>query len=178
MAIESDEARLWPAVTVTRTIGATPGELWAAISMPGNLELAHPFCDTNPVEVWPGIGARDEIHYLSGWVYRRECTGWIDGVGYDLSVGGAGEQPSHVAWRIATDRSATGEAGASLTITIRPRSIDGIPKVAQRPVQFVYVRRQLRNYLESVVRGFDWYVTTGRPVSRNQFGRHRWFSER
>jgi hypothetical protein len=34
----------------------------------------------------------------------------------------------------------------------------------------------LKKYLESVVRGFEWYVMRGEPVPRNQFGRHPWFS--
>ena len=31
-------------------------------------------------------------------------------------------------------------------------------------------------YLRSVTQGLGWFVTTGQPVSANQFGSHRWFS--
>jgi hypothetical protein len=34
----------------------------------------------------------------------------------------------------------------------------------------------IKSYLSSVLRGFEWYVTRGVPVSDNQFGSHRWFS--
>lgn len=169
----SGDRRLLPAVTVTRSIGAAPADVWAAISAPGNLEYAHPFCARNPVTVWPGSGSRDEVQYLSGWVYERRFTDWIDGVGYDLEIGSQGEQRSRVSWRI-TD----GGAGrADLTITIRPRPIDRVPRLAQRAVQFGYVRPLLRRYLDSVVAGFEWWVTSGEPVPNNQFGRHPWFSE-
>ncbi len=169
----ADTARLWPAVAVTRPIDAAATEVWDVISAPGNLEPTHPFCARNPVESWPGVGSRDTIHYLSGWVYERACIAWHDGVGYDLEVGGEGEQPSRVTWRIA----AVSPTSSTLTITIRPRSIDRVPGIAQALVQRTYVRRQLRSYLESVVCGIEWFVTTGDPVPRNQFGRHRWFSD-
>lgn len=162
-----------PAVTVSRPIAASPAEVWSAISRPGNLAYAHPFCAENPVTAWPGPGSRDEVHYLSGWIYERRFTDWIDGVGYDLRIGSRGEQPSEVSWRITAD----GAARADLTITIHPRRLDRIPGLAQRPVQFAYVRPLLRRYLTSVIRGFEWWVTTGEPVPNNQFGRHPWFSE-
>ena len=160
-------------VTVSRSITASPGDLWAAISAPGNLGYAHPFCAKNPVTAWPGPDAVDEVHYLSGWIYRRQFTDWIDGVGYDLRIGSTGEQPSEVSWRITDGASGR----ADLTITIRPRPLDQIPRLAQRPVQFAYVRPLLRRYLDSVARGVEWWVTTGEPVAKNQFGRHPWFSE-
>lgn len=160
---------------VSRSIAATPSDLWAAISAPGNLEHAHPFCARNPVGEWPGPHARDEVHYLSGWIYRRQFTDWIDGVGYDLTIGSPGEHPSQVSWRIS-DGETSGRA--DLTIAIRPRPLDRIPILVQRPVQFAYVRPLLRNYLDSVVRGFGWWITSGEPVPKNQFGRHPWFSDR
>lgn len=30
--------------------------------MPGNLELCHPFCRSNPVQSWPGKDSIDEVH--------------------------------------------------------------------------------------------------------------------
>lgn len=165
--------RVLTSVTVTRPIAASRADVWAAISAPGNLECAHPYCVRNPVTAWPGPDARDEVHYLSGWVYERRFTDWLDGVGYDLWVGSRGQQPSRVAWRI-TDH---GAQRADLTITLRPRPLDRIPRLAQRPVQLAYVRPLLRRYLDAVGRGFEWWITTGEPVSRNQFGRHPWFSE-
>lgn len=166
-----DEPR---SITRTRSMAASTTDLWEAISAPGNLENTHPFCARNPVMVWPGPRACDEVHDSSGWVYRREFTNWIDGRGYDLLIGGGGEQPSMVSWRID---SGTGD-GSSLTITVRPRSLHGsIPDRPERPAQFACVRPLLRRYLASVLQGVDWYLTTGEPVSKNQFGRHPWFSE-
>ncbi len=163
-----------PPVSRTRTIAADVGDVWTAIATPGSLEHAHPFCARNPVTRWPGPESCDEVHYLSGWIYHREFTDWADGAGYDLRIGSAGERPSLVSWRIAE----RGSASTNLTIKIRPRPLDRIPRLARRATHLGYVRPLLRRYLESVLRGHDWWITTGDPVTRNQFGRHPWFSDK
>jgi hypothetical protein len=161
----------WP-VAVEHPIASPAEELWAAISMPGNLESCHPYCEKNPVEVWPGEGSRDEVHYLSGWVFERRFCRWIDGVGYDLEIGRRGGRSSFVSWRILPG----GDRECNLRIVIYSDVLQGAP-VAIRWLPFVLrLRPMLRRYLSSVVRGFEWYVTRGEPVQRNQFGSHPWFS--
>lgn len=158
----------------TRTIAASADDVWAAISAPGNLEAAHPFCARNPVSVWPGSESRDQIHYLSGWVYERRFKRWIDRVGYDLEIGGHGEPTSFVSWRIdpVDDNTCT------LSITVFPHVLQSWPVAIRWLPHLAYVRPMLRRYLSAVTRGFEWLVTRGEPVSENQFGRHPWFSEK
>ena len=141
--------------------------------MPGNLEPCHPFCARNPIEKWPGVGSRDVIHYLSGWVFERRFTRWIEGVGYDLEIGRSGGASSLVSWRIALIDS----QNCALRITVFPNVLQGIPVAIRWLPHLFRVRPMLQSYLSSVVRGFEWYVTRGEPVARNQFGPHRWFSE-
>ena len=161
----------WP-VSAELPIAAEAEKLWDVISMPGNLELCHPFCAKNPVQVWPGDGARDEIHYLSGWVFERHFCRWIDGVGYDLEIGRSGGPTSFVTWRVKPhdNRSCT------LRIVIYPYLLQHVPQAIRWVPHVVYVAPMLRSYLSSVLRGFEWYVIRGVPVPRNQFGVHRWFS--
>ena len=85
----------WP-VAFDQPISAPAEKVWDAISMPGNLELCHPFCKKNPVEVWPGPDSRDEVHYLNGLIFERQFCGWIDGIGYDLNIGMRGGATSFV----------------------------------------------------------------------------------
>ena len=66
----------WPG-SVERVIEASAQEVWDTITRPGNLELVHPFCAHNPVQAWPGPESRDEVHYLSGWMYERRVREWI-----------------------------------------------------------------------------------------------------
>jgi hypothetical protein len=144
----------WP-VVVSQPIKAPAEKVWDVISMPGNLEPCHPFCSTNPVQVWPGEGSRDKIHYLSGWIYERQFCRWIDGVGYDLEIGRSGGGKSFVSWRIKS----LDNQNCRLKIAVYP-----------------HIRPMLRRYLSSVTRGFEWYISCGKPVPRNHFGEHPWFS--
>ena len=43
------------------------------------------------------------------------------------------------------------------------------------PYKF-YVKPKLRSYLNSVIKGIDWYLRRGEEVPRNRFGKHAWFS--
>lgn len=163
----------WP-VAVTHSIEAPAEDVWAAMSMPGNLELCHPFCAQNPVTVWSQAASRDEIHYLSGWVYERRFIRWIDGVGYDLEVGAQGENKSLVSWRLEEVDHAT----SKLTITVYPQVLQKIPVGLRWIPHVVYIRPMLRRYLSAVIRGVEWFVTRAEPVPRNQFGSHPWFSQK
>jgi hypothetical protein len=161
----------WP-VAVAQAISAPAELVWDAISMPGNLELCHPFCAQNPVEVWPGEGSLDEVHYFSGWVLERRFRRWIDGVGYDLEIGRHGGRSSFVSWRIGSVDS----RNCILRIAIYPHSLQNLPVAIRWLPHILRLGPMLREYLSSVVRGFEWYVIRGDPVTRNQFGSHPWFS--
>ena len=168
---EQLERYKWP-VLVTRTIGASPESIWSAISRPGNLADCHPFCDKNPVYEWPGVGSRDAVYYYSGWVYQREFVNWIDGIGYDLTIGREGGGTSYVSWRIGCDQGGAGK----LSITIYPHILQDIPAAIRWLPHIIYIQPELHSYLTSVVKGFEWFITKGKPVARDQFGSHKWFS--
>lgn len=161
----------WP-VAVTQSIEAAPVEVWEVISKPGNLELCHPFCERNPVQIWPGEDSRDEIHYLSGWIFERRFVRWLDGLGYDLEIGRRGGGTSFVSWRILP----SGEQFCDLRISVYPHVLQNIPAILRWVPFTVRLRPMLKRYLSSVTQGFKWYVTRGEPVPRNQFGTHPWFS--
>lgn len=162
----------WP-VTVAQPISAPGDEVWEIVSLPGNLEYCHPFCAENPVQVWPGEGSRDEVHYLSGWVFERRFCRWIDGVGYDLEIGRRGEESSFVSWRIMP----VDDQNCILRIAVYPYLLQNIPAAIRWLPYRLYIGPMLRRYLSSVVRGFEWYLIQCEPVPRNQFGSHPWFSE-
>lgn len=161
----------WP-VAAAQTIAAPANEVWEAISTPGNLELCHPFCASNPVEVWPGADSRDAVHYLSGWMYERRFLRWHEGTGYDLEIGRPGGSTSAVSWRITP----VDNSSCVLKITVYPHVLQNWPAIVRWIPYLLRLRPLLRKYLDSVVRGFEWYVVRGEPVPRNQFGRHPWFS--
>ena len=161
----------WP-VAVAQPIAAPAGQVWEAISMPGNLEPCHPFCASNPVQAWPGEGSRDEVHYLGGRVLERRFCSWIDGTGYDLEIGERDGAMSSVSWRILP----VNDRGSILRIAIYPHLLQNLPAAIRWLPYSLYVGPMLERYLTSVVQGFEWYVIRGKPVPRNQFGSHPWFS--
>jgi hypothetical protein len=161
----------WP-VVVTQPISAPAEKVWNSISMPGNLEICHPFCEKNPVEDWPGESSKDEVHYLSGWIYERKFCRWIDGVGYDLEIGRSGGGKSFVSWRILP----SGNQSCRLKIAVYPHILQNISVAIRWLPHYIYFGPMLRRYLSSVTRGFKWYLDHGVAVPRNQFGKHPWFS--
>ena len=161
----------WP-VSGSRRMPVSSERLWEAISRPGNLELGHPYCARNPVLKWPGADAHDEVHYLGGMVLERHFLRWVDGVGYDLEIGRPGGRRSVVAWRILPE----GDDAATLDITVYPAPLQRLPVIVRWLPHRLRLRPPLEQYLSSVVRGFEWFVTRGEPVPRNQFGYHPWFS--
>ena len=161
----------WP-VTASVDIAAPAGRVWEVISTPGNLEACHPFCSANPAKHWPGDGSSDQVHYLSGWMYERQFHTWLEGEGYDLEIGRPGGSRSEVSWRIA----AVDKGHSRLTITVYPAFLEDKPAFLRWLAYRLKIRPMLKSYLDSVVRGFDWYLTHGEAVPRNHFGRHPWFS--
>ena len=172
--IESADSNVtfrWP-VHAEQVIAASPAEVWRVISTPGNLENCHPFCASNPVHEWPGADSRDEVRYLSGWIYERRFRNWIEGTGYDLEIGRPGGGQSRVSWRIAP----IDDHSCVLRITVCPHTLQSMPVVIRWIPYLLVVRPQLRKYLDSVVRGVEYFTTKHQPVPRNAFGAHAWFS--
>lgn len=162
----------WP-VSARQTIAAPREQVWRVISAPGNLEDCHPFCTKNPVHEWGGANSRDEIHYLSGWMYERRFSEWHDGCGYDLDTYRGDKRIASVSWRI-TD---VDDASSMLEITVYPHVLQNWPAIARWFAFWLRIKPYLRSYLRSVVMGFEWYITKGERVPRDAFGKHPWFSK-
>jgi hypothetical protein len=128
--------------------------------------------EKNPVFEWPGPNSHDEIHYFNGMVLERRFTAWHEDVGYDLEIGRDGGRTSVVSWRIKP----VGSRKCAVGITVFPHLLQGVPTAVRWVPHLLRLRPQLRRYLGSVLRGLDWFIVNGRPVRRNQFGSHRWFS--
>ena len=160
-----------PAV-VTRRLQVAAGRVWEVMATPGAVARYHPFCSGNPVAAWPGVGAEDTIHYLSGLVLHRRFTVWDEGHAYELEIGNAGWPVSHVRWELV----ATGVQESELTISIWPNAFVGYPSALRWALHRWYLVPLLRRYLGAVLQGLDYYLTTGRDVAPNQFKRVWLFS--
>jgi hypothetical protein len=143
------------------------------MATPGAVARYHPFCASNPVAAWPGVGAQDTIHYLSGLVLHRQFTAWDEGQGYELEIGNSEWPVSRVRWELV----ATGAEESELTISIWPSAFVGYSSALRWALHRWYLVPLLRRYLRMVLRGLDYYLTTGHEVAPNQFGRVWLFSD-
>jgi hypothetical protein len=161
----------WP-IARSVDIAAPAADVWRAISEPGNLVASHPFCKDNPVEVWDRERSRDAVHYLNGVVYTRRFRDWCEGRSYDLEIYHRERKLAWVSWRVES----LGDGLSSLTITVYPLGLQRFRPIVRWVPQLVFLAPKMRAYLDSVVRGFEWSITHGHAVPRNQFGTHSWFS--
>lgn len=162
-------------VSYTTTIQATATQLWEVITTPGILERCHPFCEKNEVLQWPGIGAKDTITYYNGVVLHRYFTKWEQGKGYELYIGRGRYAAAKVLWEIHPETKTT----AKLAITIelfRTIALQRYPKVFRGLISTFYFTPNMQKYIQSVGKGFKYYLETGASVEKNQFGNNPLFS--
>jgi hypothetical protein len=86
-------------------------------------------------------------------------------------IGEKNKKKSKVKWKISLINKET-----YLTITIYPYFLSNYPKIISALPYKLYIRPKLEKYLESVLKGINWYLEKGEKVPRNAFGKHSWFS--
>ncbi len=64
---------------------------------------------------------------------------------------------------------------STLRITVFPHVLQSLPTVIRWLSHALWLRPLLTKYLDSVVRGFEWYIIHGEAVPKNAFGKHPWF---
>ena len=150
-------------------------KVWDIISQESNLELFHPFCLKNPVIDWRESSHKDKIYYLNGLVLQRNWTGWNPKKGYDLLIGEKEQEESLVSWRINQGKN---KNSSQLSIEVYPWFLNQGNKWIQFLPFELFVRPKLSSYLNSVLKGLEWYINHNKPVPRNHFGVHSWFSKK
>jgi len=153
-------------------IAAPRDAVWSKITTPGHLKHCHPFCQSTEVERWPGQGTRDSITYYSGRRYQRNFVDWFEGVGYDIELGDPPDQTCRVRWRIRD----AGPEHSSLSIEVIPYLKAALPADKRQRYQDRLFGADLQHYLECVVAGVSYWITTGQDVTKDQFGANPLYS--
>ena len=153
-------------------IEADAADVWAAISEVGNLTNVHPFCATNEVDRWPGLNSRDHVRYYSGVHYQRDVVDWWEGEGYEFAVGPPTGPISLARWSIEANGLCRCRFAIEVTSFVKS---DVSAEVQERYTKEV-INEAIPPYLDGVVQGVRYFVETGRPVVRNQFGAHKIYS--
>ena len=146
--------------------------LWRIISKPGNLNQSHPFCKSNEVINWDENNRKDRLIYLNGRNYVRDFLTWDEGIGYTLLIGEENGKQSYVTWKI----EALNDNSSKLTITVYTFILAKLPKIFAIIPHLFWVNPRLKQYLHSVISGFQYHLETGNSIPRNHFGKHSWFS--
>jgi hypothetical protein len=152
-------------------------KVWETITQPSNLNLFHPFCKKNTIVTWPGKDSTDIILYHNGLELERNFFEWETQKGYKLMIGRrGGKKRTEVNWEINQLNEPDGKQRVVFSITLKMPNFQNIPIFFRWIPHYFYLRPKMKKYLDSVVKGFKYYITTGKPVKRNQFGSHSWFS--
>ena len=147
-------------------------DVWDLISSPGHLNQFHPFCkENNVLESKNDVILKDQLIYLNGLTYYRTFKEWEPMVGYSIKIGSKNAKQSDVKWQIIENGEFT-----FVKITVKPYTSSKIPKLLYPFIHYTIIRPKLKSYLKSVLKGLEYYLTYQKPVPRNQFGNHSWFS--
>jgi len=158
-------------VSYEKKISSSKKELWDLISSPEHLNLVHPFCKSNESIHWDKKKSKDVLVYLNGMVYFRDFTSWEDENGYELMIGRKRGKKSRVVWKIKSD-----DKSVSLKITVYPYLLSSWPRVMSLIPYKLIISPLLKSYLKSVISGINYYLINQKPVEKNHFGKHIWFS--
>ena len=145
--------------------------LWNVISSPSNLDLFHPFCKKNTVVKWSKENSIDHIEYLNGLIFQRKFFEWEENKGYKLYIHQIGKPKSRVQWKINGDNHKS-----IINITVSPYLFNSGNKYFNMLPYHLITRPFLLSYLESVTSGLKYYLEHGKRVTKNQYGKHIWFS--
>lgn len=162
-------------VTHRTRINAPASKVWEVISMPGNLNYCHPFCEENKVTTWGKTGAQDSIKYFNGLTLHRSFTDWQEGKGYELIIGTRRHAAARVFWEVHPIDETNTEL--SIDIHLFPKiALSRYPKLLRGAIRRFYFVPNMAKYVKAVVDGFKYYIETGKSVEKNQFGHNKMFS--
>ena len=166
----------WP-ISSSINIDASVSDVWDAITTPGNLNDCHPFCEKNTVVNWSEETSKDIILYYNGRELERNFFDWEIEEGYKLMIGRPGGRQTEVHWEI-NPIAISGKEKSVLRITLLVPHLQNTSVLIRWAPHFFYIRPKMKKYLDSVLQGFEYFIKTGKPVVRNQFGSHSWFSSK
>ena len=162
---------LYRSISSEKSISCNINALWKVVSLPSNLNLFHPFCKENKVIKWSKENSIDQIEYLNGLIFKREFSEWKENKGYKLYIHQIGKPKSRVEWKIRGDNY-----NSIINISVSPYLFNSGNKYLNVLPYYLVTRPFLLSYLNSVTSGLKYYLEQGKTVTKNQYGKHIWFS--
>jgi len=123
---------------------------------------------------WDAENSVDLIKYYNGKILKRSFYDWNDKNGYKLIINDMKKDIADVRWKILNSDSDT--TNLSIEIRVLDGALMSYPRIINRILLTFYVLPLIGRYLESVLKGFKYFIETGSSVSKNQFGSNSLFS--
>ena len=114
---------------------------------------------------------RDQLVYHNGLTFFRDFYQWDETKGYKLYIGTKDGKKSKVEWKLSPQNH-----HSLLSIEIFPYISAKYPVIINYVLFFLIIKPNLKRYLLNVLNGLELYMDNGVITEKNQFGKHRWFS--
>src|SRR5699024_3726525 len=164
--------RNWSQIERTVRVGRPVQDLWGVFTTRGHFKMFHPYCKAHEKKQLSGIGDRDRATFYNGKTMRRVVIEWDEGHSYTIKM----DNDDGIDTRVRFCMESQGKSRATCSVRISTDAYRKIP----RPIWGLYARFLLfptfKKYLSSLLSGLDYFLRTGKPVKKNQFGRHWKFS--
>ena len=149
--------------------------VWNVISTPSILEKTHPYCKINSVHNWDKINSKDTILYYNGIRLNRIFTEWTEKKGYSLIIGNSKTATAIVEWNLEPINPT--KTKLAIDINVFPDvALQRYNLVLRTIIKYAYFLPYMRHYIQTVCKGFKYYIETDDLVKKNQFGYNTLFS--
>jgi hypothetical protein len=154
-------------------IPCTAQQAWNLLSTPGYLTLVNCYVAENKSDRWQGPGDTDTFSYRSGRQFQRRVEFWRPEQGIGVSLHRIPPHANRVTVHFLFNPVAN---GIHFSAEIGMDTYRKVPRPLWPVFCHIFLEPLFRKYLSALLSGYHQYLTTGKPVEANQFGRLRPFS--
>ncbi len=170
----SYSSRLFFEICGETYIDCTKEVLWNALTQPQNVIYFNSFVKSNEHLGIEGVKHKDQCEYYNGKVLTREVVEYVKNKRVKFLIYQKKNHNNN--YTVFDIMESDSKLGTKFRLSIQSDAYRNVP----RPIWYFVARLILiphyRKYIEAVVKGMNYYCTTGQQVIRNQFGHHNQFS--
>lgn len=148
-------------------------KLWDLLRSPEHLKLTHPYCKDHIAENWGELGAKDKLIFNNDNFINRTVI-HMNHHFFILSLIQNEKKENDIKVKFEAHELINDQCELYMTV-----SVDSFKKIP-RPIWWFYAKYKLVPsydlYISSVIKGYKYYLETGKTVKKNQFGYHKDYS--
>jgi hypothetical protein len=156
-------------------INCSQEKLWNLLRTPQHLKVTHPYCKDHVAKEWGIVGAVDRLIFNNDNFVNRTLIEMDDHF-FILSLIQDEKKENDIKVKFEAHKLLDDKCELYMTV-----SVDSFKKIP-RPIWWLYSRFKIVPsydlYISSVIKGYKYYLETGKSVKKNQFGYHPDYSVR